>query len=75
MKTYQAHETQAVVQPDGSIRVEGVPFAVGELIQVVLLSPAVPGQRRHSAQEVDRSRLIRSGGRDGPTTRAGDALD
>jgi hypothetical protein len=58
MTTYQAHETQAVVQPDGTIRVDGVPFGVGESVRVVLLSQPVTAPRRHSAEEVERSRLI-----------------
>ena len=61
MKTYHAHETEAVVQPDGTLRVEGVPFGAGEWVRVVLLSPPLPGPRRHSAEEVERSRRTRQG--------------
>ena len=59
MKAYHAHETEAVVRSDRTLRVEGVPFDVGEWVRVVLLAPPTSESRRHSAADVERSREVR----------------
>ena len=58
MATQQLHETEAVVQPDGTVRVEGLPFASGERVRVIVVGGPPDRPRRHTAAEVDESRRI-----------------
>lgn len=61
MKTFQAHEAEAIVRPDGTVRVEGVPFSTGDRVRVMILSLPPDLPRLHSPEEIERSRLIREG--------------
>ncbi len=59
MKSYQAHEDEAVVRPDGAVRVEGVPFAAGDRVRVMVFGAAPGTPRCHSREEIERSQAIR----------------
>lgn len=60
MATVQAHEVEAVVEPDGTVRIDAVPFPVGDRLRVVLLGRPAGATRRHTAEELERSRQIRN---------------
>jgi hypothetical protein len=61
MATLQAHEASAVIAPDGSVHVPDLPFGVGERVRVVVLADPAEKPRRHSADDIEKSRNIRRG--------------
>lgn len=60
METYHAYETEAIVQPDGTIRVAGVPFQAGERVRVLLLAAPIPGPQRHATEQIKEARPIQA---------------
>jgi hypothetical protein len=58
MKPIDAHETEAVVDVNGSVHVEHLPFAAGDRVRILILREAHP---RHTRQEIHESRQIRHG--------------
>ena len=62
MKNLDGHESEAVVDATGSVRVSHLPYATGDRVRVLVLREATSGGvRRHTDEEVQRSRLIRRG--------------
>ena len=60
MAAIQTHEVEAIVHPDGTVRIDAVPFPVGNRLRVILSAAAPVPPHRHSAEEFERSRQIRS---------------
>lgn len=61
MKTIETYESEAVVDPSGTVRVEAVPFATGDRVRVFVMHEPSCGPRRHSEADVQLSRVRRSG--------------
>ena len=62
MKSIDGHESEAVVDATGSVRVSHLPYATGDRVRVLILRDTTSnGVPRHTDEEVRRSRLIRGG--------------
>ena len=61
MKNIDAYETEAVVDATASVRVGELPFATGDHVRVLVLRTGDSSIRRHSEEEVQRSKAIRQG--------------
>jgi hypothetical protein len=61
MKTLEMHETEAVIAPTGSVRIDDLPFATGDRVRIFVMLEKGIGGRRHSADEVRRAGDIRRG--------------
>jgi hypothetical protein len=61
MKTVEMHETEAVIAPTGSIRIDDLPFATGDRVRVFVMLETGIGGRRHSPEELRRSADLRRG--------------
>jgi hypothetical protein len=59
MKGYTAYEVEAVVDADGSVTVRNLPFAIGDRIRVIMLREGASVARRHTDDEIERSRILR----------------
>lgn len=59
MKTAAAHESECIVRPDATVIVEGVPFAAGEKVRVILIREEIVNGRRHSDAEIATSKSLR----------------
>ena len=61
MKTIETYESNAVVDPGGSVRVQAVPFASGDYVRVFVMHESSCSPRRHSEADVQLSRMRRHG--------------
>jgi len=59
MAAINAFETEAVVDPNGSVRVGELPFAVGDRVRVLILRNDDPNKYRHTDEEIARSKRMR----------------
>jgi hypothetical protein len=61
IKTLEMHETEAVIAPTGSVRIDDLPFATGDRVRIFVMLEKGTGGRRHSDDELRRSAYIRRG--------------
>jgi len=59
MNSRKAHETEATVDLDASVRVDELPFATGDRVRVLLTEKLQAGGPRHTAEQIQQSQRIR----------------
>ncbi|HET6248056.1 MAG TPA: hypothetical protein VFE47_10195 [Tepidisphaeraceae bacterium] len=59
MKNIDAYETDAVVDGTASVRITELPFPEGQRVRVLIMGEERSGSRRHTKEELQRSKEIR----------------
>lgn len=59
MRAITTFETSAVIGPEGNVQLTNLPLPTGDRVRILILDEFAASPSRHTAEDLEKSRLIR----------------